>query len=157
MEIRHPETEEVDAVADLWVALAESQHEYGSHIRAGTNRSQIRESLVRHAVGDRLLVACDPGVVGFVMFTLEEGSYEQDVTRGVLENLYVVPDRRNEGIGSALLETAERRLRERGVDVIALEVMADNAAARRFYRDRGYREHRLELEKETDTHSKDRP
>jgi len=37
--------------------------------------------------------------------------------------------------------------------VVALETMADNEAARRFYRRHGYEPHRIELERESDTHS----
>lgn len=85
-------------------------------------------------------------VVGFVMFGPETGSYEQSVDRGIVENVFVHPDYRDRGIGGALLRAAERALADSGVDTIALEVMANNDAARRFYARRGYRPHRLELE-----------
>jgi ribosomal protein S18 acetylase RimI-like enzyme len=85
-------------------------------------------------------------IVGFVMYGPETRSYEQSVDRGIVENVFVHPDYRDHGIGSALLDTAERALAESGVDTIALDVMADNDAARRFYARRGYRPHRLELE-----------
>jgi ribosomal protein S18 acetylase RimI-like enzyme len=85
-------------------------------------------------------------IVGFVMYGPETGSYEQSVDRGIVENVFVHPDHRDRGIGTALLDAAERALVESGVDTIALEVMAANDAARRFYARRGYRPHRLELE-----------
>lgn len=85
-------------------------------------------------------------IVGFVMYGPETGSYEQSVDRGIIENVYVHPDYRNRGIGAALLDRAERALAESGVDVIALEAMADNEAAQRLYARRGYRPHRIELE-----------
>ncbi len=166
MEIVTPEADIADELADQWVSFAARQREYGSHILAEANRTQIRESITRHIVGDRLLVARDEEVLGFVMFGLESGTYEQSLTRGIVENLYVVPERRSEGIGSTLLEAAEDRLRERGVDAVALEVMMANESARSFYRDHGYTPHRLECEKrvdgsttsrgvENDNHSKD--
>ncbi|MEF8814601.1 MAG: GNAT family N-acetyltransferase [Halovenus sp.] len=166
MEIVTPETDIADDLADQWVSFAARQREYGSHILADENRTQIRESITRHIVGDRLLVAREQELLGFVMFGLESGTYEQSLTRGVVENLYVVPERRSEGIGSTLLEAAEDRLRERGVDAITLEVMTANESARSFYRDHGYTPHRLECEKrvdgpatprrvENDNHSKD--
>jgi len=147
MELTVPDTETVDEIVELWVALAHGQREHGSHLYAGENSQRIRESLVRHVIADRVLVADTGRITGFVMFTIERTEYAQDCTRGVIENLYVRPGRRGEGIGSVLLGAAESRLEDAGVDTVALEVMAPNDAARRFYRRHGYRPHRLELEK----------
>ncbi len=154
--IETPATEESDRLAALWVRLAEGQESYGSHLEPEGNRQQIRESIVRHIVSNTLLVARQDDIVGFVMFTVESGGYDQRVTRGVVENLYVEPALRNEGVGKALLERAETRLAELGADRVALEVMADNENAQRFYHEQGYDPHRVELEKpvESDTHSK---
>jgi ribosomal protein S18 acetylase RimI-like enzyme len=214
-------TADVDAVADLWVELAESQRDFGSHLLASTNRAHVQEAVARSAVASELLVAregdadgteeegkdgsrepdaerdeadeeghgqdeegheddterrqrdqdrvefeenSDDGprgdsgdVVGFLTFTMDSGTLDQDATRGVVQNIYVVPEARSAGIGSALLAEAERRLAAAGVAVIALEVMAENDAARRFYRRHGYGPHRVELEKsvESDTLTKE--
>jgi ribosomal protein S18 acetylase RimI-like enzyme len=156
MDIGVPPTDSVDDVADLWVDLAADQRQHGSHLAAEANRSRIREAIVRHVVTDSVLVAVDGDLQGFVMFTVEQPTYEQTVTRGLIENLFVRPAARDEGVGSSLLAAAEQRLADRGVDVIALEVMAANDAARRFYERRGYDSYRVELEKpsESDTPSK---
>ena len=179
------DTEDADAVVELWVALARGQRAYGSHLHAGDNREQIRDAVARHVITDGLRVArveediagSDEGVVdaavdgldeaavagiaGFVMFDLETGAYEQDVTRGVVRNLYVRPTFRGQGIGSDLLAAAERTLVADGADVVSLEAMMANEGARRFYTDHGYTPHRVEFEKRvpegdrSDTHSKE--
>ncbi len=146
-DIFRPETDRVDTVVELWVALAAGQQQYGSHILADTNRTQIRESILQRLAGDRLLVAERADICGFVTYSLERGTFEQDQTRGVVENLYVEPDARGEGVGTALLERAETALSNRGAEAITLGVMAENEAARRFYRRHGYEPHRIELEK----------
>ena len=164
--VERPPTEAADAVADMWVDLATDQRRHGSHLLAEPNRGRVREAALRGIVTDSLLVATDgDDVVGFVTFDVEAGSYEQDATRGLVENLYVVPDRRGEGIGTALLAAAEDRLRERGCEAFFLEVMAANDSARRFYREAGYEPHRVQLERtaeeqdppatESDTHTRD--
>jgi ribosomal protein S18 acetylase RimI-like enzyme len=159
MRIGAPETDEVDDVVDLWLDLARGQRGYGSHIYADANRQAVREAVARSVVADGIRVAHDPEVVGFVMYDLEVGRFEQAVTRGVVHNIYVAPDSRGEGIGTALLAAAEAALADAGADVVALEAMADNEDAVRFYERHGYRPHRVELEKatgetESDTHSK---
>jgi ribosomal protein S18 acetylase RimI-like enzyme len=99
--------------------------------------------------------------VGFVMFDLETGTYAQDVSRGVVRNLYVRPPHRQAGVGAALLDAAEASLAEAGADVAALEAMADNDRARSFYADHGYTPHRVEVEKplgatgKNDTHTRE--
>lgn len=156
MEITTPEVD-ADALATLWVDLAESQRAHGSHLLAAANRPRIRQSIAQHLVEDGIRVARTDGeLLGFVMFTLEQSPYRQDVTRGVVENLYVRPAYRSAGVGTDLLAAAEDALADRGADVVALEAMADNDAARRFYAAAGYEPHRLEVEKSlgTDTPSR---
>jgi GNAT superfamily N-acetyltransferase len=89
----------------------------------------------------------DDEPVGFVGFELDRGGYERDRTRGIVSNLFVVPDRRGEGIGADLLDAAERALREAGAETVALEALAANDRAREFYAERGYEPHRVELTK----------
>ncbi|WP_115863799.1 GNAT family N-acetyltransferase [Halorussus litoreus] len=167
---------DASAVADLWVDLAADQREYGSHLLADENREAIRDVMARRAVAGELLVArssdSESGrksdresdrtpdwrdIVGFVTFGVESGRYESDAVRGAIENVFVVPDRRGEGVGSELLAAAEHALVDGGADVLSLEAMADNEAALRFYRRHGYSPQRVELEKwvESDTLTKE--
>ena len=80
---------------------------------------------------DLLLVADDDGVVGTVM-----AGY--DGHRGWLYYLATDPSRRGEGIGSALVSEAERRLAELGCPKVQLMVRADNTPVLAFYDERGY-------------------
>lgn len=152
--IERGRTADADAVADLWVDLATDQLAHGSHLLPAENRERIRESILRHAVAGTLFVARDgEGLVGFVTCSVETGGYVQDETRGLVENLYIVPEERGEGIGAALLEAAEDALADRGCTTVSLDVLAANADARRFYERHGYDAHRVELERRLDAGS----
>lgn len=160
MEIDSATLDDLDALVEGWITLAREQRDHGSHLRAESNRETMRESLAQSVVDDNVLVARDEGtVIGFVTLEIERGRLEGTVTRGVIPYLFVVPDRRDEGIGAELLDAAETRLVEGGADAVSLDVMADNDAARRFYRRHGYGPHRVTMEKpasdESDTHSRD--
>ncbi|WP_224270760.1 GNAT family N-acetyltransferase [Haloprofundus salinisoli] len=146
---------EAARIAELWVALAAGQREFGSHLCADANREKIYDAITRHIVIGGLLVARDPEIVGFVMFEPEADGYEQDVSRGTIQNVYVEPAYRNEGVGSALLDAAESALADAGACVVRLDAMADNEAARRLYERRGYRLHRVELEKRVENDNND--
>ncbi|SDJ40757.1 Acetyltransferase (GNAT) family protein [Halovenus aranensis] len=148
MEILTPSLSAAERLVEQWLSLAESQRRFESHLLVSENRTRIRESICNHIATGRLLVARDEAIRGFIMFTIEVGGYEQDVTRGLIENLYVDPDYRNDGVGSRLLGNAETELQTQGADVVTLDVMAANEAGRRFYRRHGYEPHRLELEKD---------
>jgi ribosomal protein S18 acetylase RimI-like enzyme len=67
--------------------------------------------------------------------------------RAVITDLFVVPEARGRGVGSALLEHGVVHAREAGAPVLRLEVMAANAAARRFYARHGWVERVIQLEK----------
>jgi len=151
MEVRLARHEDADAVTEQWLDLADSQRAHDSHVLAEENRSMARESVLRHVVADELLVAVERGeLLGFVMFTVQTSDFTQDTTRGLVRNIYVAPEHRSQGVGTALLGAAEEELTDRGVEHLVLEVMADNEAARRFYRRHGYSPHRMALEKPTE-------
>ena len=158
MRIEQPDVSDADRLADLWVALAADQRAYGSYLLPEENRETIRESVARHVITGGLFVARDEetddgtagggDIVGFVMFGPETGAYEQDVRKGVVQNIYVDPERRGEGVGGRLLAAAEDAMREDGAETIVLDVMARNERAREFYRRHGYRDHRVTMAKD---------
>ena len=148
------EQADVDGVLEHWIALVEGQRKYGSHIEGASNRHAARKLLAEYAQADMLAVArsdtLNGEILGFVMYYQEEGLYEQSVTRGVIENVYVAPTVRDEGVGSALLAHAEQELESAGVDVVSITAMADNDEAIDWYRDRGYEPHRVVMERPLD-------
>lgn len=157
MRIEQPDVSDADRLAELWVALAADQRAYGSYLLPEANRETIRESVARHVITGGLFVARDEGddgtdgaggIVGFVMFGPETGAYEQDVQKGVVQNIYVDPERRGEGIGGRLLAAAEDAMRADGAETIVLDVMARNERARAFYRRHGYHDHRVTMAKD---------
>jgi len=146
--------DDVDDVTDLWVALAEDQRSHGSALLAEPNRAAVREWVARSVVTGELLVARDGDggdgdgdPIGFVSFSLDREGYERDRVRGTVSNLFVVSERRGEGLGAELLDAAERALAAAGAETVALEALADNDRARDFYAGRGYDLHRVELTK----------
>ena len=155
------EMADVEAITALWVDLVTDQQQFGTHLAGRENRAAARSVVEQYVHADGVAVArrtdSDGGVLGFVMFHVEHGMYQQDARRGIVENVYVVPAARGDGIGSRLLEYAEDALAADGADVIALSVLADNERAQALYRNRGYRPHRIPMEKRVgaDTSSND--
>lgn len=82
------------------------------------------------------LLACEP-VLGIALLTLRPNVwYEGPV--GLLDELYVVPAARGHGIGTALLKAVEASCRQRGGEVLEINVDGEDIDARRFYERHGY-------------------
>jgi len=149
-------TDDIDRLVELWVALMETGQADGGHLDPAASKAAARRHLAAAIIDDRILLARPENlIVGFASVTRERGTFEMECTRGIVENLYVVPSARRQGIGAALLEAAEGRLHELGADVVAVETLAANEAGRAFYRAQGYRPHRVTLERRVESDRKD--
>jgi GNAT superfamily N-acetyltransferase len=96
---------------------------------------------------ERLL--SDPGVVALLtgdpavavaLLTLRPNVWCEGPV-GLLDELYVVPAQRGRGIGAVLLKAAEAVVRERGGELLEINVDGEDSDARRFYERHGYTNH----------------
>lgn len=86
-----------------------------------------------------LVVAKDEATVIGVAFVAMHWSLEHGGQACWLEELYVTPDRRSQGVGRDLLRAAIVRARERGCLMMDLEVLANHARAAHLYAREGFR------------------
>lgn len=82
------------------------------------------------------LLAGDPAVA-IALLTLRPNVW-YDGPVALLDELYVAPELRGRGVGSALLMAAEAMTRERGGELLEINVDGDDIDARRFYERHGY-------------------
>ena len=82
------------------------------------------------------VVALLAGEEGLALLTFRPGVWE-DGPVALLEELYVVPGRRGEGIGGELIERAFEVARERGTETFQVNVDESDVDAQRFYESHG--------------------
>ena len=82
------------------------------------------------------MLAGQPAVAVALLTLRPNVWYEGQVA--LLDELYVVPALRGQGIGSALLDRAEAIARQRGAEMLEINVDGQDADARRFYERHGY-------------------
>jgi ribosomal protein S18 acetylase RimI-like enzyme len=77
--------------------------------------------------------------VGYVIGFYEEPHFMWETGRvGVVDSFYVSPETRGQGVGRRLMVAAYAAMREAGASTVALEMVADNEVARRFYEQEGF-------------------
>jgi len=121
--------------------LAYSQRELAFYMRrpgsftlvAESESAERRNESRNNARGNGGPPAENPGV-GILGFIVAETRRRT----GHIITIDVVEQARREGVGSALLHAAEEQLLRAGARAVALETPVNNAAAIRFYKQKGY-------------------
>lgn len=120
--IRNATAADIDAVYEIAIA--------------GRLESWSRDAYLKYTARENsiFLVADLAGkICGFAVVGIFPAAKEAEI-----HNVAVAPGRRRQGIGSALLTEAERRLSENGIDHLFLEVRESNAAAISVYENSGF-------------------
>jgi GNAT superfamily N-acetyltransferase len=102
-------------------------------------RSEISEGLRDPAADSFTLVAEVDGEFAGYCYVAAPGRDPDLPEAAELVAIYVDPERWGAGIGSALIEAAERETAGRGYEEMALWTFEQNEPALRFYRRRGWR------------------
>ncbi len=98
-------------------------------------------SVIKNGNGTVKLVETEDGTLaGYVFYQRGEGSLKLKRKKGVIYDLYVRPQFRNRGMGSALLKNALDDLKRRGVEIVQLTVMSKNNRALNLYKKYGFTE-----------------
>ena len=76
-------------------------------------------------------------IIGLAVVSLRPNVWE-DGPVALLDELYVLPQSRNRGVGSRLLDEARQRASDSGATLIEINVDAPDVDARRFYERHGF-------------------
>lgn len=100
-------------------------------------RNLFRRGYREQLTGRRLLMVAESGntIVGrlFILFESSDSQIADGSNRAYLYSFYVVQSLRGKGLGTRMVNYAERLLNERGYQFVTLAVAKDNPGALRLY------------------------
>ncbi len=139
MRVREARADDAAFVAGLVPRFVEHGAADGhtpEEVVAGTRRV-LHDALDTPQPGDVFLIAeNDAGErTGFIYAVTESDFFTEEPYLHVSE---IATVHSGDGVGALLMDAAETRARERGYRFITLNVVDENAAARRFYERHGY-------------------
>ena len=133
--VSHALPADLDALAALFDAYRQF---YGQASDVAAARDWLRSRL-RFGESKVLVARQGSTAVGFAQLYPMFSSVRMART-WILNDLFVLPATRRQGVARALLDAAAAFAREDGAAAIQLETTRDNAAARATYRDAGWHE-----------------
>lgn len=142
---------DLDDLKPLWAALYDHQRAIAPQLRdrevpfdqAWEARRQIERQWLRTEPRSFVMAVRAGGVfVGYALVRIRSGvelatSWRFSDPIAELATLAVLPASRRQGLGSALMDAVEDRLRALDITDLAIGVIATNAEATRFYARRG--------------------
>lgn len=89
---------------------------------------------------DRFVLLCEMNgrIVGLLKAQLKERQFYEPRKEGAIVEFYLLPSVRHEGLGKKMLEEAEKRLKDKGVQLITAEFPTNNKIAIEFYKSQNY-------------------
>jgi ribosomal protein S18 acetylase RimI-like enzyme len=119
--------------------VATLMHDFNTEFEESIDEPEVLERRYRQQLesGDVTVLLGGEGPDGFAQLRYR-GQIYSDAPAAYLEELYVVPERRGEGLRRALLEAVTEEARARGADHIDLGTSVDDTAARGLYESAGF-------------------
>jgi len=142
--------EQLDALEPLWNALQEHHSRITPNLGGSAPKREPAEAWrKRRSKYERWLedpetffvvAEVDEQPVGYAFVTVGPGyaSWQTGDRLAELETLSVLPEHRGAGVGAALLDAVWGRLRERGVEDMAIIATKTNVDSHRFYERHGF-------------------
>lgn len=147
--IRPGRREDAPDAARLWVRSAEEHASYDPVYTVSPEAERTMRRFLADLTSSShtfLFVATssegpDEEIIGFISGELREGSPTfHPKTWASVDDVYVTPEHRSQGIGKAFIERVKNWSREKGASGVSLQVAAANGRGRSFYQNLGFRE-----------------
>jgi ribosomal protein S18 acetylase RimI-like enzyme len=130
--VRHADSDDTRAIAQLL-------HDFNREFDEPTPTVEMLERRIAHLLqgDDTVILVAGSGPDGLAVLRFREAISSSGL-ECYLAELYVIPARRGNGFGRALIETAVREARNRGADTMEIGVDEPDHVARHLYESLGF-------------------
>ncbi len=139
---REATKEDIPNLIDLVKRLKRLNEEFDPLFVVRNDVEEQAKKYLDKAIGndDRFVLLCeiDGKIVGLLKAQLKERMFYEPRKEGAIVEFYLMPSSRHKGLGAKMLEEAEKRLKDRGVQLITAEFPTHNKIAIEFYKSRNY-------------------
>ena len=145
--------QDLPALVCFMDALQEHERALVPELKPGPEIARSRSDYINRRVAERngvaLLAKADADSIGFASAWLDRDAdpllKEEEQGRGLVSDIYVVPEWRRRGVASALLARLEEEMRAQGCRRMAICAKAANVMAVECYEAAGYRAYEIIL------------
>ena len=138
---------QVAAIADLPILLELVQEFHEGerlHFDETLDREVLANFVADAALGQLWLIMLESDAIGYILITFGY-SLEYRGRDAFIDEFYIRPPYRRQGLGTQTLAFAEKACRELGIQALHLEADFNNPDAQRLYHRTGYQPHKRVL------------
>jgi GNAT superfamily N-acetyltransferase len=128
-----------DATPDDADEIARLLHDFNTEFDTPSPGAEVLAPRLRRLLAgdDTFAILAGTPAVGLALVTLRPNVWYAGRV-ALLDELYVVPPRRSQGIGSAIIDHLMALARAKGVDLVEINVDEGDVDAQRFYERHGF-------------------
>jgi ribosomal protein S18 acetylase RimI-like enzyme len=140
--IRPAQPQDIDTLVDFCRRLNREDPTFTgeSHFDQAAIRAALTQLLADPSLGRVWLIVASERPAGYVVLTYGF-SLESHGRDALIDEIYLMPDYRRQGLGRRVLQQMESEARHLGAARIYLEVERPNTRAQDFYRQLGFEDH----------------
>ncbi|BCU66933.1 N-acetyltransferase [Sulfolobales archaeon HS-7] len=144
MQIRRAEEKDVEFIVDMFSRMYSLNSEFDPLLEIPDDIDErLRKSIIEDLRSENsvVVVAEDEGkVIGAARVRINKRRYYVPEAVALIEEIYVMPAYRREGVGDMLLNYVSQELKKKNVRSITARFPAKNLIAVSFYKKRDFRE-----------------
>ncbi|BFH73131.1 GNAT family N-acetyltransferase [Sulfurisphaera javensis] len=142
--IRKASEKDLEILTDMFTRMYQLNSEFDPLLEVSQDLEEKVKESIKKSFNDNnvlLIVAEEDGkVVGGARVFISNREFYIPEKVGMIQEIYVYPAYRRNGIGESLINYIEKELKERGIETILARFPAKNMIATSFYTKKGFRE-----------------
>ncbi len=140
--IRAFQRDDESTLKNIWLEFVQDKEGADNNIIPSKENAEKWMSFVKNIMdkgeGTLKLAIISGKIIGYIFYTWSDSPIKTKLKRALIYDLYVKPEFRNRGVGTALLYEAIDELKKKDVDFIQLTVISKNIPAIKLYKKFGF-------------------